>query len=208
VRAACVVASILFGALTPAAGSAQSVFVQGAYGPDVRRFSGDDTERVFDASVPAVTIGGGGFVRPHVSLSLEADFGGTSTEARTVTLTLAGRPATITTTYGLQRRSIAALAGVHTNRDGRVHVAGYAGLAFSAVRQEVVSDAPPIVLSNPQPPTIFSGRTAEPIVGADVIVAVAGPLAVSGGVRAQGLALGGTLRGFSVRPRVGLRVSF
>ena len=187
---------------------AQSVFVQGAYGPDVRRFSGDDTERVFDTTSGNLALAIAGFVGAHVSAGIELDFGGTSTEARTVNLTISGRPATITTEYSLQRRSVSALAGLHTSAARRARFSAYAGLSFSSVRREIVSDAPPIVLSDPPGASVFTDRAADPVVGADAAIALGGRIAVVGGVRAHGLVLSGDLRGFTIRPRAGVRISF
>jgi hypothetical protein len=186
----------------------QSAFVQAAYGPDIRRFSGDDTERVFDAEAGNVSFGLGGFVADHLVVVVELDVGGSATQARTVSLPIAGRPTTITTEYTLERRTVSALAGYHTSRTRRVQLGVYAGLSFSSVKREVTSDAPPIVLSEPPAASIFADRTADPLVGADVAIGIASRLAVTLGVRAHGLALSGDLRGFTIRPRAGVRLSF
>src|SRR5687768_14937735 len=58
---------------TPA--GAQPVFVQGVYGPDVRRFSGDETDLVFDSGAGSFALTVGGFVTRHVVVALEIDWG-------------------------------------------------------------------------------------------------------------------------------------
>ena len=200
---------VVFGSVmvcTPA--RAQPVFVQGVYGPDVRRFSGDETDLVFDSGAGSFALTVGGFVTRHVVVALEIDPGSAPAETRTVSLTTAGRPSTITTSYSLRRRTFSALAGLHTPATRRVQFGAYAGLSFNAVRREIASDVPPIVLADPAPASIFTDRTAEPIVGADVAIQVAPHVAVVGGIRANGLSLSGDMRGFSIRPRGGMRISF
>jgi hypothetical protein len=203
-----VVAAVVVVALAAAPASAQSVFVQGTYGIDVRRFSAGEDERVFDSAVPGLSAAVGGFFSAHVSAGVELDAGGTSTESRSVSLTIAGRPATVTTTYGLRRRTVSALAGFHTGAGGRVRFAAYAGLAFNSVRREIAADAPPIVLAVPPEPSVFTDRTTDPLAGADLAVRVSSRLALVATVRAQGLTLTGDLRGFSIRPGAGLRATF
>jgi hypothetical protein len=187
---------------------AQTVFLQAAYGPDIRRFSADDTERVFDGTAGNVALAFGGFLTDHVAALIDMELGGSTTEARTVSLPIAGRPTTITTQYRLERRTWSALAGVHTARTRRVQLGVYAGLAFSSVRREVSSDAPPIVLSEPAEASVFTDRTADPVVAMDVAIRLGGPFSLLGGIRAQGLALSGDLRGITIRPRVGVRIDF
>lgn len=186
----------------------QTGFVQADFGADIRRFSGDDADRVFDARATSVTIGAAGFLTSHVSVGVELDLGASVTESRSVNLTVSGRPSTITTSYTLRRRTVAALAGLHTSDTRRVRLGCYAGLGFSAVRREISSDAPPIVLSAPQPPSVFLDRTAEPIVGADVAVRIVRHLSVLAGLRAASVTLSPEQRGFSIRPAAGIRVLF
>jgi hypothetical protein len=188
--------------------SAQSVLLQGTYGVDVRRFSAGEDERVFDGEPPGFSAGVAAFLTAHVTAGLELDAGRTSTAARSVSLTIAGRPATVTTSYGIRRRTVSALAGFHTGWRGRVELGAYAGLAFNSVRREIASDAPPIVLSSPAEPSVFTDRTTDPVAGADLAVRVSPQLAVVVSVRAQGLTLTGDLQGFSVRPGAGIRVTF
>jgi hypothetical protein len=190
------------------AGAQQTGFVQADFGADIRRFSGEDADRVFDARATSVTMGAAGFLTSHVSVSIELDIGASVTESRSVSLTVSGRPSTITTSYTLRRRTVAALAGLHTSDTRRVRLGCYAGLGFSSVRREISSDAPPIVLSAPQPPTVFLDRTAEPIVGADVAVRIVRHLSVLASLRAASLTLSPEQRGFSIRPGAGLRLLF
>ena len=187
---------------------AQAAYVQGGIATDVRRFSGESTDRVFDGNVAAVMVGGGGFLTSMLSAGVELDFGAESENAESVSVTIAGRPETVTTTYASRRRSVSALFGVHSSAERAVRVGAYAGLAFTAFRQRIAADAPAIVLPTPPPATEFTQLAATPIVGVDVAVAISRHLAVVGVVRAQALEGGSDLRGFSVRPGVAARVSF
>jgi hypothetical protein len=187
--------------------SAQSGFVQGGFQREIKRFSGEPGETVFDGTVNGVSFGGGGFLSPHWTAGIEIDLGAESSAARSTTVTILGRPATITTTYTSQRRSASALVGYHASRK-RVTLGCYAGLSFSAVRREIASDAPDIVLGQPSPVSIFTNRTAGPIVGFDVAIEVAPHVAVVPGFRAQALTLSGDLAGHSIRPGVNVRIVF
>jgi hypothetical protein len=187
---------------------AQAAYVQGGIATDVRRFSGEPTDRVFDGNVAAVMLGGGGFLTSMISAGVELDFGRELEVADSVSVTIAGRPETVTTTYASRRRSVSALFGIHSAERHAVRVGAYAGLAFTAFRQRIAADAPAIVLPAPPPATGFTHLAATPIVGVDVAVAISRHLAVVGVVRAQALEGGSDLRGFSVRPGVAARVSF
>jgi hypothetical protein len=192
----------------PAALPAQPLVVQGAYGLDVRRFSAERGEAVLDGQAATLSLGIAGFVSPRWTAGIDLDLGADASESRSVTVPLPGRPPTVTTTYTLRRRSVAALAGFHTAPDRRVRLGCYAGLSFSALRRTVSSDAPPIVLAEPPGPSVFLDRTASPIVGIDVAVSVAPRLALVAAVRAQALAASGDLTGFAVRPAAGMRLAF
>jgi len=187
---------------------AQRGYVQGGVAIDLRRFSGEPEDRVFDGNVQTLSLGGGGFLTAMFSASLELELGAESDEARSVSVTIAGRPETVTTTYSSRRRSVSALFGIHTSPHRAVRAGVYGGLAFTAFRQRIAADAPAVVLSAPPPPTEFTDRAATPIVGIDVAIAVARNLAVVGTVRAQDLGFSNELHGFSVRPGVAARVSF
>src|SRR5215217_5676423 len=124
---------------------AQHAFVQGGYGVDFRRFSGQETDAVFDANA--------------------------------ATVPLAGRPDIITTMYSSRRRSISAMAGFHGDAAPPVRVGVYGGLSFLAFRRITSSDAPPVVLTDPQPPTVFTDRAVAPVMQADVACRVTSHLA-------------------------------
>ena len=187
---------------------AQSAFVQGGIALDARRFSGQPDNRVFDANVPTVTIGGGGFLTPTISAGVELDLGRESETVVTNSVTVSGRPETVTTTFTSRRRGVAALFGVHSSSQRPVRVGAYAGLALTWFDQRIATDAPPIVLSTPPPPAEFTHLGAMPIVGVDVAVSVASHLAIVGFARAQSLNLAGDVNGFSVRPGVAARIGF
>lgn len=196
--------------LTASAGaaSAQHGFVQGSYGTELRRFSAELGEEVLDGRADSLAGGAAAFVTPRVSAGVELDLGGTSSASRTVRVTLGGTPTEVTTTYTLRRRSVAALVGIHTAADRPVRLGVYAGLGFHAIRREVVSDAPPIVVTDPPGPSVFLERSASPVAGADLAIRLAPGVAVVASVRAQALRLAGDLQGFSVRPGGALRLQF
>lgn len=175
---------------------------------DVRRFSGPPEDRVFDGNVATVMIGGGGFLTSMISAGLELDMGRELVVAPSTSVTIAGRPETITTTYASQRRTVSALFGIHSPANHTIRVGTYAGLAFTALRQRISNDAPPIALSAPPPATEFTDLAATPIVGVDVSVTITRHLAIVGHTRAQALNFGNQLHGFSVRPGAALRVLF
>jgi hypothetical protein len=187
---------------------AQAAFVQGGFVIDVRRFSGAPDQRVFDANTPAIVFGGGGFLTSMISAGVEVDLGGESEVTDSSTITIAGRPEVVTTTFTSRRRSVSALFGIHSPPARVVRVGAFAGLAFTAFDQRIATDAPPIVLSSPPPPAEFGHRAATPIVGVDIAIAISPNLSVVGVVRAQSMDFGGELRGFSIRPGAAVRVIF
>jgi hypothetical protein len=193
--------------LIPAASSAQTGFLQGGYGVEVRRFSRGETDGVLDGNAGTLDAAAGAFLTPRFTASLELDLGASSSIAETVSVAVAGRPSSITTTYESRQRSAAAMAGFHSSSSRRVRVAVYGGLAFISFRREVSSDAPRIVLSASPPPAVFIDRTVAPAVGLDVAARLAPRLDLVGSVRAHGIPLA-NIDGFCVRPAALLRVTF
>jgi hypothetical protein len=187
---------------------AQAAFVEGGFVIDSRRFSGQPGDRVFDGNVATIMIGGGGFLTPLISASVELDLGAELATAQRVTITIAGRPEVVTTTYASRRRSVSALLGIHSPAQRTMRAGVYAGLAFTAFQQRIAADAPAIVLSAAPPPTGFTHLAATPIIGVDLAAAISRHLAVVAVVRAQGLGFSGELQGFSVRSGAALRASF
>ena len=188
--------------------AAQSAFVQGGLSREFKRFSREGDRSPFDGAANTVWVGVAGFPVPRVSVGVELDLGEESTFQETAAVTVSGRPAEITTSYTTRRRSIAALAGLHTSADRAVRLGCYVGLGFIAFRRTIASDAPAVVLQEPPEPSVFEERITGAIVGVDAAIRITPNLAVVPAVRAQGLSLGGELSGFSVRPSIGARVSF
>lgn len=186
----------------------QSAFVEGGFAREIKRFSNEGNQSAFDGTVNALWIGGAGFVASRWSVGVEVDLGGESTSTETVSVTVAGRPTQITTSYTSRRRSVSALAGLHTAADTAVRIGCYIGLGFTAFHREIASDAPAVVLQEPAPLAVFDERTTGAIVGIDVAVRVAPNVAIVPALRAQGLSLSGDLTGFSIRPSIGARISF
>jgi hypothetical protein len=199
---------LLMVACGAARAAAQVGYVQGGMSLDARRFSGEADNRVFDANARTVWIGGGGFLTPNLSAGIELELGPDSEVTQSVTVTIAGRPETVATTYGSRRRTVSALFGVHTPARNAVRIGAYAGLAFTAFRRRIVTDVPPIVLSGPPPPAVFTDRAGNPIVGLDVAASIGRNVAVVATVRAQALDFSGELNGFSLRPGAAVRISF
>jgi hypothetical protein len=188
--------------------AAQSAFVEGGFAREVKRFSREGDRSPFDGTVNTVWVGVAGFLLPQVSVGAEMDLGEESTFQETVTVTVSGRPAEITTSYTSRRRSIAAFAGLHTSADRAVRLGCYVGLGFTAFRRTIGSDAPTVVLEEPPEPSVFEERTTGAIVGVDAAIRLGPNVAVVPAIRAQGLSLTGDLSGFSLRPSIGARVSF
>jgi hypothetical protein len=194
--------------LTAGHASAQSVFIQGSVGADIKRFSGEPGTSVFDGTAGAYAIGIGGHVTPHWTVGAELDVGTRSTSTTTVSVSVSGEIRDIHNSYTSDRRGASALVGYHTSPHRGVQIAYYAGLSFSTFRREITSDAGEIVLQTPAPTSLYTDRLAGPIVGVDVAIRLASHLWLVPALRVQGLALGGDLGGHSIRPNIGARVSF
>jgi hypothetical protein len=203
-KSACVLAVLL----APSIASGQSLFVQGSAGREIKRFSGEPENAVFDTTAAAVAIGGSGYVRPHWTVGVELDLGRRSTTTQTTSVLVSGQRRDIHTHYTLQRRSASALIGYQTSAHHAVQIGYYAGLSFSKVSREIASDAGTIVLQTPQAASIYTDRVVGAIVGVDVAIRIAPHAAVVPSLRAQGLALGGDLNGHSIRPGIGARIDF
>lgn len=187
---------------------AQPAFVQGGFGLEVKRFSGEPENNVFDGTANMVTIGGGGFIARHWTIGAELDLGARSTVTRTTSVTISGVPRAIHTSYTSRRRGASALIGYQTSRHRGVQMGYYVGLCFSTVRREVGSDAEAIIVQQPPATSVFTDRPVGAIVGIDVAIQIARRVAVVPALRAQGLALSGDLASHSIRPSIGGRISF
>jgi len=203
-----VVFTLLYVAVMATPAFAQHGFVQGGIGVESRRFSASEDDRVFDADASTVTVGAHGFLSPRFSAGVELDLGAESSVSQSVSVVIGGRPTTVTTTFTARRRGVSALAGFHTPPDHRVRAGVYGGISFTTLRRAILSDALPIILTDPIEPAVFTDRTAGPVAGCDLAVRIAPAVAVGGSVRAQGLSLTSDLRGYSVRPAVFARVMF
>jgi hypothetical protein len=203
-RSACLLAIVL----APAAASAQSLFVQGSGGREIKRFSGSPEDGVFDTAASVLAVSAGRAVTPHLTLGVELDLGGKSTSERTTSVVVSGQLREIRTRYTMRRRSASPLIGYQTASHHPIQVACYAGLSFSVVSREIGSDGQSAALGTPQDSTTFTDRVTGAIVGLDLVVRAAPHLAIVPGLRAQGLGLAGDLNGHSIRPTIGARFSF
>jgi hypothetical protein len=188
--------------------SAQSVFVQGSVGMDIRRFSAEPEKSPFDGTASTFAFGGGAeFVR-HWIVSAEADFGGRTTTTTQTSIVFNGQTLTVHNAYSAERRGVSALAGYRSGPDRRWRVGYYGGVSFTNLRREIVSDAESVVLGAPAPGSVYDQRLTSAIVGVDVAIRVGAHLAITPALRAQGLTIGTDLGGYSIRPSIGGRLSF
>jgi hypothetical protein len=188
--------------------AAQSAFIEAGFSRDVRRFSNEGTRSAFDGTVNGIWVNGSAFLMPRLSVGIEIDNGEDVTFDDTVTITVSGQPAQITTTYKSRRRTLSAVAGLHSAAGRLVRIGAYAGLSFTRFRREISSDAPPIVVTEPLAPAVFDERVTDAVVGVDVAILLTPNVALVPALRAQGLSLSGDLSGFSIRPSIGARVTF
>ncbi|MEN3339025.1 MAG: hypothetical protein V7647_2701 [Acidobacteriota bacterium] len=194
--------------LSAATASAQTAFIQGGAGRDIRRFSGDAETSVFDGSAGSFTAAVGGHVLPHWILSAEFDAGQRSSQSTTTTVTINGLPRDIHTSYASDRRSLSALVGYETTARHRVQFVYAAGLSFTTFRRDISSDGEEIVLQSPAPGSRYTSRLSGAIAGVDTVIHIAPHLALVPGVRVQGLAIDPDLGAFSIRPSAAARISF
>jgi hypothetical protein len=188
--------------------SAQSIFVQGGVGLDVRRFSAEPEKSPFDGTASAFAFGVGTEFMRHWVVSAEADLGGRTTTTSTTSVVFSGQTLTIHNAYSAERRSISALGGYRSGSERRWRVGCYGGVSFTRLRREIVSDAESVVLHAPAPGSVYEQQLTSAIVGIDVGVRIGTHLAIVPALRAQGLTIGTELSGYSLRPSIGARVSF
>lgn len=86
--------------------SAQSVFVQGSAAAEVKRFSGEPENTVFDGTAGAITFGVGGHITAHWTVGAELDLGAPSTTTTTTSVSVSGQNRDIHDAYTSQRRSV------------------------------------------------------------------------------------------------------
>src|SRR5436190_8066103 len=202
--------SILLAALMfPASAvSAQSIFVQGAAGIEIRRSSADTHKSASDRTAPAVVLGIGTELMHHWVVDAELSLDGESKTETTTDVVVFGQPRTIHNVYTSERRGVAVLAGYRTAAQHRVRLGFYGGVSFSNFRREIASDAAAIVLNTAASTSVFDQRLTAPIVAFDAAVRVTDHLAVVSAVSVQGLKIGEELGGHSIQPSIGARISF
>lgn len=191
-----------------ASASAQPVFVQGSAGLDIRRFSAEPEKSPFDGNAASFLVAGGTEFIRHWVVTAEFDVGRRTTTETTTSAVFSGQTLTVRNSYSAERRTFAAMAGFRTDGDRRWRLGYYAGVAFSTLRREIVSDAESIVLNSPAPGSVYDQRLTSAIVAIDVAIRVAPHLAIVPALRAQPLTIGTELGGRSIRPSIGARLSF
>jgi hypothetical protein len=188
--------------------SAQSIFIEASAGADIRRFAADPEKSAFDGTARTFAFAAGTELHSHWVASGEVDLGGRSIRSTATPVVIFGESHVIHNSYTSERRSFSALAGYRTAGDRRVRMGYYGGVVFTLLRREIVSDAESIVLQTDVPGSVYEQRLTGPVVGADVAVRAAAHVSILGAVRAQGLRIGEDLGGHSVRPSIGVRISF
>jgi hypothetical protein len=188
--------------------SAQSFFLDGSVGADIRRFSAEPEKSPFDGTATAFSLAAGTEFIRHWIASAEIDVGGRTTNSTTTDVVFSGQSLTIHNSYSAERRSVSVLGGYRSGDQRRWRMGYYAGVSFSTLRREIVSDAESVVLQAPAPGSVYDQRLTSVIVAVDVAIRVVPHLAVVPALRAQPLTIGTELGGVSVRPSVGVRVFF
>ncbi len=186
--------------------SAQSFFLDGSAGADIRRFSAEPEKSPFDGTATAFAFAAGTEFIRHWIVSAEIDRGGRTTTSTTTDVVFSGRPLTIHNAYSAERRSVSVLGGYRSGVDRRWRIGYYAGVSFSTLQREIVSDAESVVLQSPAPGSVYEQRLTSAIVAVDVAIRVVPHFAIVPALRAQPLTIGTELGGVSVRPSVGVRV--
>ncbi|MFL6278602.1 MAG: outer membrane beta-barrel protein [Vicinamibacterales bacterium] len=194
--------------LPASAVSAQTIFVQGTVGVDIKRFSAETDKSAFDGTARAVVIGGGTELMRHLAVDAELSLSGESKTETTTDVVIFGQPRTIHNIYTSERRGLAVVAGYRTAAHHPVRLGIYGGVSFSIFRREIASDAASIVLNTAASASVFEERLTGPIVAFDATVRVSEHLGVISAVSVQGLKIGEELDGHSIQPSVGVRVSF
>jgi hypothetical protein len=188
--------------------SAQPFFVQGTVGADLRHFSAEPEKSPFDGTSSTFLIGAGTEFIRHWVVSAEFDAGGETTTTSTTSAAFSGQTLTIHNSYSAERRTFAALAGFRSDGERRWRIGYYAGIAFSTLRRQIVSDAESVVLGSPAPGSVYDQRLTSAILAIDVAVRVLPHLAILPALRAQPLTIGTELAGHSIRPSIGARLTF
>src|SRR4051794_24570095 len=117
---ACILLAALM--LPASAASAQSIFVQGTAGVEIRRFSAETDKSAFDGTAPAVVVGIGTEVMRHWVVDAELSLNGESKTETTTDVVIFGQPRTIHNVYTSERRGLAVLAGYRTAADHPVRL--------------------------------------------------------------------------------------
>jgi Outer membrane protein beta-barrel domain len=194
--------------LAASSASAQSIFVQGGAGIEIKRFSAETDKSAFDGTAPAFVLGIGTELMQHWVVSGQVSLNGESKRETTTDVVVFGQPRTIHNVYTSQRHGIAALAGYRTAARQAVRLGIYGGVSFSAFRREIASDAATIVLNTPASASVYDERLTGPVVAFDVSIRVNDHVAVVSEISLQGLTVGEELGGHSLQPSIGARFSF
>jgi hypothetical protein len=175
---------------------------------EIKRFSGDPTEAVLDATAAGGAVALGTHIGSHWDLQLGLDLTGFTRTARPRTVTLQKETFTLTSVTENQAVSVATLLRYRGAALGRLRLGYLAGLSFVRLHRrfhtEGSAGTPAGLIPRPDEAVDYS---AAPTVGLDARIALSRQLSIVPGIHACVFRFGND-SGLLVRPRVGVRWTF
>jgi hypothetical protein len=209
----CLVAACLALAGTPRPAAAQSPSAERAYVSaslfgDIKRFSGDPAESIFDGEALGVGIMLGASVHPRWDLQFGADLPRFTATSRERVVTLQKRSFPLHSITRNRVLSVATLARLRGARLGRVRLGYLAGMSFVRLRRDTHTVAPAGTPAGliPKPDTAVE-YSAAPTIGLDARVSVSRHLAIVPALHAAVFRLTAG-SGLLIRPRLGISWTF
>jgi hypothetical protein len=213
VGAAAIVAAVAACAANPAraqTGPGGSVYAGGSVFADVKRFSGDPSNKPLDGQAVggAAQLGTSLGDRWDIEIGIEVPAFTSSIQPHPV---VANKATTITLQDRTENRviSVPAIVRFRSAPHGRVQLGYLAGLSIVRLQRNFDTLAPAGTPGGlvPKPHEIV-GYAAAPVLGVDARIAINGRLAVVPAVRASVLNVVTQVSGVLVRPHIGLRWTF
>jgi hypothetical protein len=198
----------------PGEASAQAGFISGGFLYDIKRYSGDESQNVYDGQAAGGFVGVGAFVAKRLSAEFEMGLSRDTTTTVSTPVVIAGMGTVdFNTVYTTRLQTYSALFAVHTAPSERLHLSYRGGVTFVHHRREIL---PPNILPvNPQTPstipatpTVLIENVAGPTAGIDADVILSQRFAIVGALRVHAFRIATDLSAFSIRPMVGARVTF
>jgi hypothetical protein len=195
--------------------SAQTVSASASGGLviDARRYaSGDSGPQIYDGQPIAGFAGVDVSLAKRFSIDFETTFSGDATTTITNPISIAGaNPVDFTTTYHTRMQTYSGLFAVHLTPSALVRLSVRGGVTYIHHRREII---PPMLLPSdpramtPTQPVVIIDNVAAPAVGVDAEVPLSLRFAIVAGLRANWFTIVPELRAHSIRPMMGVRVSF